>query len=98
MFLSFGATSFIHLLAIEIFPDDIVSRPAIQFSNVDFPQPEGPTNTRKSPLSILKFILFNTPKAPNFFSRFSTFKISVIIYPLTEPEVKPLIKYLPAKM
>ena len=51
-----------HLLSMEILPEDIVSRPAMQFSNVDFPQPEGPTNTRKSPLSILKFISFKTLK------------------------------------
>ena len=36
------------------------SRPAIVFNKVDFPQPEGPSKTKKSPSSISKLMPFKT--------------------------------------
>ena len=44
-----GWTSFTTRPLIEIVPEVISSSPAIMFSSVDFPQPEGPTSTRNSP-------------------------------------------------
>lgn len=46
---SFGETEVISLPSIEIAPEVMDSSPAMQLSNVDLPQPDGPTNTRKSP-------------------------------------------------
>ena len=49
MSLSFGATSFTILSAIEISPSVISSNPATILNKVVLPQPEGPTNTTNSP-------------------------------------------------
>jgi len=40
--------------SIKISPEVILSRPAIILKSVDFPQPDGPTNTRNFPLSTFK--------------------------------------------
>src|SRR5688572_17925161 len=50
-------------------PPVIVSNPAMEFSNVDLPQPDGPTSTRKPPLSISRSMPFSTDTLPNDFSR-----------------------------
>ena len=55
MSLSFGATSFTMLSAIEISPSVISSNPATILSKVVLPQPEGPTSTKNSPSLISIF-------------------------------------------
>ena len=80
--LSLGATSDMSLLLIEISPPLIFSKPAIQFNRVDFPHPEGPTKTRKSPLSILIFMSFKTEIFPKFLLTSFIFKIDDIILSL----------------
>ncbi|CSC43428.1 Uncharacterised protein [Vibrio cholerae] len=44
-----GSTSFMRCSPIYKSPDVMSSKPAIQRSSVDLPQPEGPTNTTNSP-------------------------------------------------
>src|SRR5574337_507069 len=46
-----GCRSLIAWPSSRISPELIDSRPAIVLSSVDLPQPEGPTSTRKPPLS-----------------------------------------------
>src|SRR4051812_38647024 len=48
---SAGGSSFTRLLSILISPPLTVSSPAMMRSNVDFPQPDGPTKTTNSPSS-----------------------------------------------
>ena len=49
---SFGCRLLTTRSPIEISPSEIVSRPAIIRSNVDFPQPDGPTRMTNSPSSM----------------------------------------------
>src|SRR5215831_15281880 len=48
----------------RISPEEIGSRPAIVFSKVDLPQPDGPTSTRKPPFSSAMSMSFNTSIVP----------------------------------
>ena len=50
--------------SIKISPLVIFSNPAIILSKVDFPQPEGPTNTQNSPLLIKRSTPWTTSKLP----------------------------------
>src|SRR6201746_1231017 len=52
---------------IEIVPEVMFSRPASIRSNVDLPQPEGPTSTTNSPSSIGIDTPCKTSKLPNDF-------------------------------
>ncbi len=64
-----GRMQVVHLAARD--PDFAAGdglEPAMVFSNVDLPQPEGPTSTRKPPSSISRSMPFSTSTAPNFFS------------------------------
>src|SRR3954453_7550849 len=49
----------------------MLSSPAMVLRRVDFPQPEGPTSTRKPSSSIARLMSFSTSTAPNLFSRCS---------------------------
>src|SRR5438445_893546 len=49
-------------------PALISSRPAINRSSVDLPQPEGPTKTTNSPRSMTRSMPWMTWASPNFFS------------------------------
>ena len=49
----------------------ISSNPAMVFSKVDFPQPEGPTKTKKPPSSIERSIPFSTSTAPKLLYKIS---------------------------
>jgi hypothetical protein len=40
------------------------SNPAMVFSKVDLPQPEGPTSTRNPPLSSVRLMFFSTSTVP----------------------------------
>jgi len=48
---------------IEIVPEVISSRPAIERSAVDLPQPDGPTRTMNSP-SLISRLRSSTPVTP----------------------------------
>ena len=71
IFLSFGERSFTSLPSIEIFPDVILSSPAIIRSKVDFPHPEGPTKVVKDSLLIFSEKFLMTWVLPKDLLRFS---------------------------
>ena len=50
---SLGAFSFTRSPPMRSSPDEISSSPAIMFSVVDFPQPDGPTRMMNSPSAIV---------------------------------------------
>src|SRR5262245_22480363 len=51
----------------RISPEETASSPAIRLSNVDLPQPEGPSSTRNPPVSTLRLMPLSATKAPNSF-------------------------------
>src|SRR5271154_3574772 len=53
----------------RISPELIDSRPAIVLSKVDLPQPDGPTSTRKPPLSSVRSMPFRISTEPKRFRR-----------------------------
>src|SRR6516162_4098982 len=50
--------------SISTTPASVSSKPAITLSNVDFPQPDGPSRTVKSPASIGRWMSFSTCRGP----------------------------------
>src|SRR5262249_20829944 len=50
--------------SISITPASVSSNPAITLSNVDLPQPDGPSSTVKSPASIGRWMSFGTCRGP----------------------------------
>ena len=63
-------TLFTFLLSINTSPEVCCSNPAIILSNVDLPQPDGPTNVKNSPSFISTFKLLSTCVDPNDFEIF----------------------------
>ncbi len=61
---SLGARSFIRSPPMRSSPPLMSSSPAIMFSVVDFPQPEGPTRITNSPSAISRFTSL-TASAPS---------------------------------
>src|ERR1700758_3976194 len=59
-----GCRLLIALPSTRISPALIDSSPAIVLSNVDLPQPDGPTRTRNPPLSRLRSMPLRISKAP----------------------------------
>ena len=59
-----GGTSFIRTPSMLKSPPVIRSNPAIIRKSVDFPQPEGPTNTINSPVLMSRLMSFNTLTSP----------------------------------
>ena len=59
---SLGATSLTTRPPISIVPALGRSSPATMLSSVDLPQPDGPTSTVNSPLSMSRLIPFNTSR------------------------------------
>src|ERR1700722_430733 len=51
--------------SISMMPESVSSRPAMAFSSVDLPQPDGPSSTVKSPASIGRSMSFSTRNWPN---------------------------------
>ena len=49
---------------ISIEPEEMVSRPAMERSSVDLPQPEGPTKATKLPFAMLRSMPLSAWKAP----------------------------------
>src|SRR6202023_1450246 len=66
---SFGGTSLTIRSPISIVPALDRSSPATMLSSVDLPQPDGPTSTVNSPLSISRSIPFSTSRLANRFDR-----------------------------
>src|SRR3978361_799598 len=66
---SFGAMSLTTRPPISIVPALGLSSPATILSRVDLPQPDGPTSTVNSPLSISRSIPFSTARLANRFDR-----------------------------
>src|SRR5882757_6358567 len=66
---SFGAMSLTTRPPISIVPALGLSSPATMLSSVDLPQPDGPTSTVNSPLSMSRSIPFNTSRLANRFDR-----------------------------
>src|SRR3984957_16742937 len=50
--------------SISMMPASVSSRPAMAFSSVDLPQPDGPSSTVKSPASIGRLMFFRTCRGP----------------------------------
>src|SRR6478735_3192142 len=66
---SFGGMSLTTRPPISIVPALALSSPATMLSSVDLPQPEGPTSTVNSPLSISRSIPFSTSRLAYRFDR-----------------------------
>ena len=64
MLRSAGRTPFMLRPLITISPEVMSSSPAIMFSSVDLPQPDGPTSTRNSPSSIEMSVSCSTLTVP----------------------------------
>src|SRR3982751_2584240 len=66
---SFGGMSLARRPPISIVPELALSSPATMLSSVDLPQPEGPTSTVNSPLSMSRSIPFSTSRLAYRFDR-----------------------------
>ena len=91
---SFGSRSVTTCRSMMMSPDDADSSPEMMPSSVDLPQPEGPSSTRNSPWRASRSIFLRTWTAPKLFSIEAMWSTA---YPLTEPIVRPRMKYFPAK-
>ena len=60
MLRSLAATPFMATPPISMLPSLALSSPAMMFSSVDLPQPDGPTRIANSPLSISRSMPFST--------------------------------------
>ena len=73
-------------------PDVMSSSPAIMFSAVDFPQPDGPTRIMNSPSAISRLSSFTASKPSGYFLPTRSSTMSAIAsppYPFTAPAVRP---------
>src|SRR4051812_15595800 len=66
---SLGGTSLTIRPPISMVPPLARSSPAMMLSSVDLPQPDGPTSTANSPLSMSRSMPFNTSRLANVFDR-----------------------------
>ena len=69
---SFGSSQVTFLPLMKICPADTSSRPAMQLSRVDLPQPDGPSSTRNSPSPMSRLSVCSTATEPKFSDRFLT--------------------------
>src|SRR5580704_13575528 len=76
-----GPTFVMSLASISTCPEVTSSRPAMRRRSVDFPQPDGPTNTANSPFSILRSTPLMTLTAPNAFSTDFSWMLPIVAYP-----------------
>src|SRR5579863_9823729 len=67
---SLGATWLTKRPSMRISPDEIFSSPAIMASNVDLPQPEGPTRATNSPVFASRSTPFSTSTEPKLLRKF----------------------------
>ena len=61
---SLGSSQVTFLPLIQIWPSVMSSRPAMQFSSVDLPQPDGPSSTMNSPSAMSRLSWFRTLTLP----------------------------------
>src|SRR3954452_12840866 len=66
---SLGATSLTIRPPISMLPALARSSPAMMLSRVDLPQPDGPTSTANSPLSMSRLMPLSTSRLANVFDR-----------------------------
>src|SRR5512138_2457000 len=66
-------------------PSLTVSSPAIRFSKVDLPHPDGPTSTTNSPSPISRSMPFSTSVLPKRFNKFSVLTSTICALPLQRP-------------
>src|ERR1700757_537279 len=85
---SLGWTYFTTRSPIEIVPEVMFSRPASMRSNVDLPQPEGPTRTTNSPSSIGTVTPCRTSKLPNDLRTSRIWTDDIQRPPLICPEIR----------
>src|SRR5271165_2385283 len=76
-----GPTFVMSFASISTCPEVTSSRPAMRRRSVDFPQPDGPTNTANSPLSILRSTPLMTLTAPNAFSTDFSWMLPIVACP-----------------
>ena len=66
-----GGSRVTSVLSMEMRPAVVNSRPETMRSNVDLPQPDGPTKTTNSPEAMSRSISLITSTAPKFFRTLS---------------------------
>src|SRR3954452_17446153 len=69
---SLGSSQVTFLPPMKIWPSETSSRPAMQLSKVDLPQPDGPSSTMNSPSATSRVSFFSTSTEPKFSERSST--------------------------
>src|SRR5467141_265420 len=72
-----GSTPLTFSPPIQISPSVTSSSPAIMRNRVDFPHPEGPTNTTNSPSSMSRLTPWMTSVLPNRLTMFLRFKPAI---------------------
>ena len=91
---SLGSSQVTFLPLMKIWPSDTSSRPAMQLSRVDLPQPDGPSRTMNSPSSTSILRSFRTETLPKLRDRSFT-ETLVIAYPFTAPAAMPRTNSFP---
>ena len=86
-----GCRSLTTLPPMRISPELIDSSPATALSNVDLPQPEGPTSTRKPPFSSEMSMPLRTSSAPKRLRRALISRVAMV-HPFTAPAIRPRTK------
>ena len=86
-----GCSSLTRRPAMRISPPVTVSSPAMVLSRVDFPQPEGPTRTRKPPSSISRSMPFQHLGRAIALGQALDFQ-KCHLHPLTAPAMSPRTK------
>src|SRR5690606_13393098 len=66
---SLGSSQVTFLPLMKIWPPETSSRPAMQLSRVDLPQPEGPSRTTNSPCSMSRLRVSSTLTLPKLSDR-----------------------------
>src|SRR5690606_6884546 len=64
-----GSSQVTFLPPMKICPSETSSRPAMQFSKVDLPQPEGPSSTMNSPWAMSRLRFWRTLTLPKLSER-----------------------------
>ena len=88
---SLAAALVISTPSMEMVPDVQSSSPAISRSSVDFPQPDGPTNTTNSPSLMSKSMDGMMLASPNFLPTLSRRMLPMDV--LASPKTSPLLAH-----
>ena len=98
---SLGSSQVTFLPLMKIWPSVMSSRPAMQLSSVDLPQPDGPSSTMNSPSAMSRLSLLSTFTLPKARCRSLTatdgwtLSSGSCAYPFTAPAAMPRTKSLP---